>query len=76
MTTIKLYGHGRYRKFWMVKGLGAAQFRHDTQDQAEAEAARLARRNPGQEFYVLEAIAVHRLADVERVSLCDDERPF
>jgi hypothetical protein len=45
------------RTFWMVLGNVAPTFRHNTELQARAEAARLARTNPGQAFTVLESIA-------------------
>lgn len=56
-------------KFWMVKGAGPTNFRHDSRREAEAEAARLARCSPGQQFFVLEAVAVHRAIETERISL-------
>ena len=63
--------------FWMVKGPGPASARHDTRSSAEREAERLARANPGQDFYVLQAIALIRKVDVERIALCADEHiPF
>ena len=54
-------------RFWMVKGNGPTNFCHDSR--REAEAARLARCSPGQQFYVLEAVAVHRTIETERISL-------
>ena len=66
-------------QFWMVKGAGPASVMHDSQRGAEREAERLARENPGQRFFVLEAIAMHRRVDVERIALRGDpdaEIPF
>lgn len=69
--------------FWMVKGAGPAKAIHGTRADAEREADRLARNNPGEAFYVLQAIACHRKVDVERISLIeaaldmdDEELPF
>jgi len=45
------------RKFWMITGEGnLPRVRHETEEQAQREADRLARANPGKKFYVLEAI--------------------
>lgn len=43
--------------FWMVwnPAASAPRHRHDTEREAIAEAERLARTHPGQEFYILEA---------------------
>jgi len=48
-------------KFWLVwcpNGLRPPTYRHDTHESAEQEAVRLARLNPGKEFYVLAALKV------------------
>lgn len=48
------------RKFWMVIGLGQpgpVQAKQPTREKAHAEAIRLAGKNPGVEFYVLETVA-------------------
>ena len=46
-------------KFWMIVGIGQnpPRARHETEHAAFAEANRLARNNPGIEFYVLESMA-------------------
>lgn len=70
------------RRFWMVKGSGPASYVHHSQSSAEAEAERLARCNPGECFFVLEAVAAHIRHDVRRIVLSDadaideDELPF
>ncbi|WP_028029914.1 hypothetical protein [Gemmobacter nectariphilus] len=71
------------RPFWMVKGAGPTNAIHATRMDAEREADRLAKQNPGVNFYVLQAIACHRKIEVERVSLIeatldmdDEEIPF
>lgn len=56
-------------RFWLVKGSGPANYQHDSLAEAEAEAARLARDNPGYTFYVMEAIACHRSVAIERIDL-------
>jgi hypothetical protein len=43
--------------FWMVLGSCEPSFRHDSLQSARNEAARLAKRHPGQEFTVLESVA-------------------
>lgn len=53
--------------FWMVftpSGC-APKFQHSTEKEAECEARRLAAMNPGQTFYVLQAIGKARKVDVE-----------
>lgn len=68
------------KPFWMVKGAGPASAIHHSRGAAEAEAQRLARLHPGNEFFVMEAVAVHRKVDVERIVLRHDadyeELPF
>ena len=65
-------------RFWMVQGTGPANHRHASRASAEAEAHRLARVNPGELFFVMEAVAAVRRRDVEYISLRpdDEERPF
>lgn len=70
------------RRFWMVKGVGPTQHRHVTRADAECEAERLARLNPGERFFVLEAVTAHIRYDVHRIvlkdadAMDDDELPF
>lgn len=52
----------------MVAGDGPTSVRHRARADAEKEASRLARAHPGTEFFVLEAVAMHRRVDVERIS--------
>lgn len=56
-------------RFWMVQGNEPAIVRHATRGLAEAEANRLARKHPGQDFWVMEAVTVFRRIDVERIEL-------
>lgn len=53
----------------MVLGRGIPTVRHDSRREAEAEAERLARNNPGETFHVLAAVAAHRFVQTVRVSL-------
>lgn len=72
--------------FFMVYGLGQRQptVRHKARGSAVQEAERLARLNPGVEFYVLGTVSVSKKTDViteemapsERVSVIDDDIPF
>lgn len=65
--------------FWLVwnPSRGAPTFRHDSKLSAIAEAERLARANPGSEFYVLQALVLRCVDDMQRVVLGDvDELPF
>ena len=55
---------GTKKQFWMVLGLGTPTYRHDSPDKARAEAERLARECPGQEFVVLESICSVVKSDV------------
>ncbi len=55
------------RQFFMVYGMnqGAPTVRHESLAEATREAERLARANPGIDFYVLAAISRSRKVDVE-----------
>lgn len=64
----------RPEPFWMVKGVGPTFAIHHTRSAAEDEAQRLARLHPGHMFFVMEAVAMHRRVDVERVAFREDER--
>lgn len=47
------------KKFWMITGSGnMPKIRHQSMQDAQDEAKRLARANPGIEFYLLEAVEV------------------
>lgn len=47
------------KKFWMITGSGnMPKIRHADMQAAQAEATRLARANPGTEFFILEATEV------------------
>ncbi|WCR17548.1 hypothetical protein [Paracoccus alcaliphilus] len=65
---------GRPEPFWMVKGAGPASCTHQSRRAAEMEADRLARLHPGHMFFVMEAVAMHRRVDVERVAFREDQR--
>lgn len=71
--------------FWMVYGMrqGAPTVRHKTRESAIEEASRLARNNPGIEFFVMEAIKKVVKRDVDITHLVeigpgyeDDGIPF
>lgn len=58
-------------RFWMVwnmSGEGIPWFQHFTEESAEVEAERLARKCPGQKFIVLEAKSLRMVDDMVRVS--------
>ena len=59
------------KKIWQVKGNGPATTVHRFRKQAENEARRLAAANPGQDFYVMEAVAVHRNVSTTRYAFDD-----
>lgn len=65
------------RVFWMVWNPtgNAPRVRHNTPDSAEAEATRLARENPANEFVVLEAKASFQVNTVTRTEF-DSDIPF
>jgi hypothetical protein len=68
-------------QFWMVWNPGGKKprVRHKTEVSAETEAERLARANPGYQFYVLEATQLFQVDNLQRVDLRkerDDELPF
>ncbi len=65
-------------EFWMVYNPqgGAPTYQHSSFQQAKAEAERLARMNPGQSFYVLQACGMARKVDVEWVNINIDNVPF
>lgn len=63
--------------FWLVwnpRG-HAPTVRHDSEESAVTEATRLARTNPGYEFFVLRAEAKYLKADVQCVRL-EPDMPF
>ena len=64
--------------FWLVWNPQghSPQYQHSSTHSAEAEAKRLARNNPGQEFYVLAPIAKLVKQDVEETRYKLDEIPF
>lgn len=67
-------------QFWMVWNPNRNQpvYRHDTEASAETEAERLARLNPGEQFFVLEAVGLRCVDNMQRVNLRDagDGIPF
>lgn len=68
---------GDNEMFWLVWNPGghAPTYRHDQHGNAVNEAKRLALINPGEEFFVLQAIK--RVACTEPVTVTDlDEIPF
>jgi len=64
--------------FWLVwrDGGWAPQYKHDSRKSAENEAERLARENPGQDFYVLMPVSRTVKSDVVTERFFDDELPF
>lgn len=64
--------------FWMVYGMNqsAPVARHKTFESAANESKRLARSNPGVEFYVLATVARAVKADVDFRRIDTDEIPF
>lgn len=68
-------------RFWLVWNESGypPRYRHDTEESAVREAERLARVNPGQNFYVLEAVALRVVDAMQRVDLRQEvnfEPPF
>jgi hypothetical protein len=59
---------------WNPRG-GNPRVRHDYEGQAEQEAERLARENPGQQFYVLRATKFYERNDIRCVQL-NERMPF
>ncbi len=60
-------------RFWMVwcpEGR-APTVKHDSYERAVSEAERLARANPGREFFVLQATDMRCVNDMVRKRLCD-----
>lgn len=74
----------RQRQFWMIWNpeRSAPTYMHDTEAAAETEAERLARANPGQSFYILEATQRVRVDNLQRMDLrparleSGDDLPF
>lgn len=65
--------------FWMVYGMGsgAPTVRHADYPTAKREAERLARSNPGIDFYVMRPVSKSRRVDVETQMLGGmDDIPF
>lgn len=68
------------KQFWMVAGDGPSIRRHESFPLAQAEAQRLARKFPGKQYFVLEAIEVIEKREFHTVSFrakpLDDGIPF
>ena len=65
-------------QFWMVWSPQGSTptHQHITKSSAVNEAERLARLRPGQEFYVLEAVELRIVNDMQRVKLYPGPVPF
>ena len=62
---------------WNPGNLQAPKVRHQSEQEARAEAERLARLNPGQKFYVLQTVAFCAKVDVRwSDENSGDEIPF
>ncbi len=59
--------------FWLIWNpkRGNPSVRHVNEDIARAEAQRLANVAPGEHFYVLKAVSVTRMANMETISLTE-----
>lgn len=69
------------KPFWMVYGMGQGgpTYRHHSLESAKTEATRLARANPGVQFFILETIGTVEKVDVVFTDLrvpADDGIPF
>jgi hypothetical protein len=67
--------------FWLVWNPAgrAPVFKHSSEASAVAEAERLAKLNQGQQFFILQAVAMLTVTNMRRVSLTPaefDETPF
>lgn len=64
--------------FWLVwqPETGAPTHRHPHENEARAEAARLARNNPGKAFFVLRVMAAYQKTDVAVTEFPLDDIPF
>ncbi len=65
------------QSFWLIwneRG-HAPTVRHETKAGAKAEAERLARMNPGQQFHVMELVGTCRRVDVEWIYEIDPYEP-
>lgn len=68
----------REAPFWLVwrEDGEAPTKQHESEAKAAAEAARLARKSPGQNFYVLVPSSRIRVIDVETENFITDPVPF
>jgi len=66
------------REFWLVWNPlgGSPTHQHPSLHLAKTEAERLARQNPGQDFFVLQTCGLARKTDVEWIPINVDEPPF
>lgn len=68
------------KQFWMVwnPAKAAPTFKHESERNARIEAERLARMCPGEQFFVLEAVEMRCVTDMQRVNLRgkSDDLPF
>jgi hypothetical protein len=63
-------------KFWMVSGQGVPVVRHTSLSLAKSEAARLARKCPGESFTVMESIATVTVDNLKWEVHEDNKIPF
>lgn len=74
----------KQQQFWMIwcPARNPPSFMHDTEAAAETEAERLARLNPGDLFFILEAVQMYQVDSLKRSSLrpekpeASDDLPF
>jgi hypothetical protein len=59
--------HEDFQRFWMVRGSGDPTYHHPTKQSAMTEAERLCRAHPGNQFFVLESVAMVKKCDVRWV---------
>lgn len=61
---------------WNQNG-SSPSYQHHSIDSATSEAERLARRNPGERFIVLESVAAYQINNLVRINMRPDvEAPF
>ncbi|TAM23390.1 MAG: hypothetical protein EPN60_15075 [Nevskiaceae bacterium] len=64
-----------YWLVWAPTGSRPPACRHASVESATAEAERLARAHPGQQFVVLQSVTALRVVDLERIDLMPSRPP-
>lgn len=69
-------GENSFYLIWSPEGLTPPKYTHDTLENAQREANRLASVNPNRSFYVVKALSVHKVESKKLHDMFEDDVPF